>query len=190
MKFDNLYKDILAKRFLIEAEDVATDTITEIEPSSSDASSESDDSDDMQKQEIVEDEIISYLSKLKNSSTTYGDLRNFVSSLRVVASPDDAKWFIASALRNKKSEGLTLTKKGAKIDDSDIVSFAEVEESPDEENAYGGSNSSKLDAELDADGDDVFSPEERERQAIEANLNRGAYRDHRKTAQADLENEF
>jgi ribosome-associated protein YbcJ (S4-like RNA binding protein) len=190
MKFDNLYKDILAKRFLIEAEDVATDTITEIEPSSepssSDASSESDDSDDMQKQEIVEDEIISYLSKLKNSSTTYGDLRNFVSSLRVVASPDDAKWFIASALRNKKSEGLTLTKKGAKIDDSDIVSFAEVEESPDEENAYGGSNSS----ELDTDEDDVFSPEERERQAVEANLPRGAYRDHQKTAQADLDNEF
>lgn len=190
MKFDNLYKDILAKRFLIEAEDVSTETIAEIEPSSepssSDASSESDDSDDMQKQEIVEDEIISYLSKLKNSSTTYGDLRNFVSSLRVVASPDDAKWFIASALRNKKSEGLTLTKKGAKIDDSDIVSFAEVEESPDEENAYGGSNSS----ELDADGDDVFSPEERERQAIEANLNRGAYRDYKKTKEADSENEF
>ena len=62
MKFDNLYKDILTKRFLIEAEDVSTETIAEIEPSSepssSDASSESDDSDDMQKQEIVEDEII------------------------------------------------------------------------------------------------------------------------------------
>ena len=190
MKFDNLYKDILANRFLIEAEDVSTETVTEIEPSSeplsSDTSSDSDGAEDMQKQEIVEDDIIAYLSKLKNSSTTYGELRNFVSSLRVVSSPDDAKWFIASALRNKKAEGLTLTKKGSKIDDSDVVSFKEVESSPDEEGAYSDSHGS----ELDADGDDVFSPEERERQAVEANLPRGAYRDRQKTMQADLDNEF
>jgi len=163
MKFESLYNNVMKSRFLIESpEDIDTE-----EEISSELSEEPEGIDnELQKQESIEDEIIAYLKNLKDSKTTYGDLLRYVSRLRSVENPEDAKHHIIAALSNRKEDGLKIVKEGPRITDNDIISVEEIEPSEDDEDAYLGGKG----AELEGDDDGVFSPEDRADQAIRGNL--------------------
>ena len=112
-------------------DDIGSDEESDVEEISSELESEEETSsgidDEIRKQESIETEIIAYLKNLRDSETTYGDLLRYVSRLRSVDNPDDAKHHIISALKNKKNEGLSIEKKGARIEDSDVIRFSEPE---------------------------------------------------------------
>ena len=163
MKFESLYNNVMKTRFLNEdIEDMGEEDISiplEVgEPEGIDT--------ELQKQESIEDEIIAYLKNLKDSQTTYIDLLRYVSRLRSVENPEDAKHHIIAALSNRKEDGLKIVKSGPRISDNDIISIEEIEPSEDEEQAYTGGQGNELGSEEHED----FSPEDRLDQAIRGNL--------------------
>jgi len=178
MKFTELYKEVMTKRFLVEADELGLDTVEPTEVGNGV-------DDEVQHQEAIEDSIISYLKGHPDNETTYGDLKRHLSSSSLVKSPDDIWHHLISAVRNNKE--LSVVKKGKKFGDSpdDVITYKEVEIPEDDEAGYkegdeGGPS-------LEGEEDEVFSPEDRADQAILANLPKDAMRDYQRTTAGERE---
>ena len=172
MKFESLFNHVMKSRFLVESPtvlDAASVASTEVGTDNTIKPEKSGIQDEIDHQERVEDAIISYMKSLKDNKTTFGDLRNYVSRLSIVEDADDAKYHVISALKNLDDLKID-REQGTPINDTNVVSFNEDE----------GEDGSKLNA-LDSDEDDVFSPEDRADQAIQANLPKGAIEDYKKS---------